>query len=80
MNGWVKNSLKQRAKYNPERDNYNTLTNEFGDRIMLERGYAKAKHKATGKSETFLSEKSAKIWLNKFLISGRAKVWTRSTE
>lgn len=57
---------------------YNTLTNEFGDRISYYPYRVSAVHKATGDFEYFKSDRSAKIWLNK--KSGKAKKWVESLE
>jgi len=58
---------------------YNTLTNEFGDKLEERNyGYWSAMIKLTGEYEVFKSERSAIIFTNK--ISGKAKNWIKSFE
>lgn len=70
---------REAAKGNPR---YNTLTNEFGDRIMDESKHYStayiATHKESGVTAWFNSEQAAKIWLNKQGV--KAKKWTKSYE
>ena len=56
---------------------YNTLTNEFGDRIAIYGMTCSATH-ISGEYKYFKTEKSAKAFLNK--KSGKAKTWTKSIE
>jgi len=60
-------------------EHYNTLTNEFGDKLEERNyGYWGAKINSTGEYQVFSSEKSAKVFANK--ISGKTKNWIKSFE
>ena len=78
INNWYKRTILQREKYNKNSESsYNTLTNEYGDRIMIHGMTCTAIRKENLEIGYFDSERTAKIWLNKFK---KAKKWVKSTE